>query len=209
MRSRLQIWAITLAVLVLSCIRPGNAVTDLVTNGNFNSPSISNWVYNITATSWSGNIYCLVSVGTSEGWYSGWSASWGQAVVLSPGATITQSIPTIAGQIYQLSFDTCADNTAGAQIQASLGGSVFGTWTLGATNVNGGIVNATASIVAPTNGAILTFGSLAQYPVIGNVTVTGPAEPTPETGLPALYLGALSFVWLDLRTRGRKRPLTP
>lgn len=161
--------AIAMSGLYLSSATHAQA-QNLVVNGDFET-GIPPWTY----TGFNDPF------GANGAFNPGFGRNGGGAVLYVQRATpgqIAQSISTVAGTTYTVSFWIAA--SAGSTITPSLGATSAPTITVAVTNT---WTQHTVDIVAPTNGAALSFSVLTNgtstYERIDDVSVVAVPPPTP------------------------------
>ncbi len=200
--SRLLFGPLTAAILSFSSL-PAQAA-DLVNNGSFELDSVSGpYQYKLTLTGWTvsgGSSGAVLFDKAAYGTFSGGNylgSDGDQAIQLELGGHyIQQTLSTVAGQQYQLTFDysSYVSPVTGAPFSYTVDGN--------SSNLTGtlpGWTTETYAFTATSASTVLRFTSNSlpgpnySYPHLDNVSVT--AVPEPETYAMLLAgLGALGFL---------------
>jgi hypothetical protein len=204
---------ITLSLLALSSI---TLRADLVTNGDFETGNLTGW----TAGFWSVLTTAPPSIinGPEHGTYFANNTCNGGNCISTPTGFLKQTLATVSGQSYTLSFyyDLGACIFAAAdggciaggpeELQVLWGGSsVFDTGVVTQnSHTDPGWVNVTKTVVASSNSTVLEFNGRDEELTFGldNVSVTAPSAAVPEPSswiLLSLVLVATGMVALKRR----------
>lgn len=182
------------------------AQANLVTNGSFESQTVNSPFINITKAD-QGLTGWLVGVNSVDLVGSLWSASHGANSVDLDGTKkgeIHQTIQTVVGQTYQLSFDLAGNFQGGPALkEMTVNVGSFGAYsfdTTGKTATQMGWTHYSTSFVAVSTATTLSFasGTSGSYGVaLDNVAVT--AVPEPESF--AMLLAGLGMMGMIARRR--------
>lgn len=180
------------AVAMLSATGLSQAAANLVANGSFEQGlaglgSFAGWQVNL------GDPTTFVDSSGQTGPHPGqasdglWSAYFGTTQAAG-GSSISQLLPTVAGQSYLLSFDIANDNAGGAAANGftmSIGGmTVDAASGLGVQDY----AHKQFAFTAATSSTLLSFAAYNDngYLQLDNVVVNVSAVPEPATALLAL-----------------------
>ena len=197
----------TLVGLVLTAAA-GHALssTNLVANGSFEANVVSSPFVNFSTTT-QGISNWIIGVGNVDLVGSLWTAAGGVNSVDLSGTRkgeIHQTLSTVAGQTYQLSFALAGNFQGGPAIKGmSVNIGPNGLYTFDTTGKSAGNMGWTTyskTFVAVSTATTLSFASNtsgAYGPVLDNVAVT--AVPEPETF--AMLLAGLGMMGMIARRR--------
>jgi hypothetical protein len=202
---------ILVGALGLLAITQSPALANLVSNGDFETGTFSNWTANGAVAVLTGSDYqpCCGTTG-SPAELSNHFASFGAGNVAINGTTIAQTFSTVAGQTYSYSFNYGALGAGSEQLQFEVITGVS-TQTLTAVandNLHTVFQTATGSFVASSSTTNISFGDLGTLAdtsgtnvdfIIDNVSVA--AVPEPSTWA-MMILGFLGVGFVAYRRRG-------
>lgn len=187
----------------------GFASTNLVTNGSFEANLVPGAFINSTQQSISD---WTVGVGNVDLVGLLWTAASGVNSVDLNGTKkgeIHQTLTTVVGQNYQLSFELAGNFQGGTAIKnlsVNIGpNGLYSFDTTGMSAVNMGWIQHSVTFVAVSSATTLSFASNtsgAYGPVIDNVSVT--AVPEPESF--AMLLAGLGMMGMIARRRKAAGP---
>jgi len=168
------------AVLLVSFVVAPCGAAELVQNGGFETGNFSFWT--ITPAS-SGSLFGVSTTDPHTGLYAAYFGAVG-----TQDDSISQTLATVAGQPYSISFWLAHPYTTTANDFHVFwdGGQVFST--NGAANF--GYTEFSTTQTASTSSTVIRFSGLENpaYFYLDDVSVTGPAPSVPEP-LSLLFLG--------------------
>jgi PEP-CTERM motif len=177
---------IALAALLVVSAFSANAGTELVANGNFETGTFTAW--NLTGNTGFSFI-------ASDDYTSNTTFTWLGGAVGS-FALLDQTIQTVAGRTYDLSFDVHNETTTGTQFTASFNGSQVYGFTNEARDWNRITIK---NLLATSNATSIQFGVRNDSDFIRLDNVSVQAVPEPETW--AMMIGGLGMLAFMARRR--------
>lgn len=166
---------------------PTLAATELVSNGGFETGSISSW----TLTGNTG----FSSVGSFAAFTGAFGYSNG---AVGSSGLLNQTVATVAGASYTYSFALRNNGGPANSFSASLGGTAFGPSFSNAGPF--GFTVYSGTVVAPTNNATLTF-AFRQDPNFWNFDDASLTAAVPEPATWGLMIVGFGMVGMALRRR--------
>lgn len=183
-------WLTAVAALSLC----GSAMAaDLVTNGGFESGSLTGWSGSVLSNPYSG-VVCLGAGTAVEGACEAFLGTNGNA------DSLTQVLSTVSGQSYAISFLLQGDASVPSDFSVSFGGQTLYS-TTGLTSTAPQVLSFVAAATSPTTMLNFSFRNDPGYFLLDAVSVTAVPEPA-SLPLMLLGLGLGSFAaWRRLRAQ--------
>ena len=175
--------------------------TNLIVNGNFENGSTGFTIApgtDISIGSGADYVACCSATGSAAAIANHFAVfGGGNATNVS---TLSQSFATMAGQAYQLSFDSAVFGSGSQSVTFALTGGIIGTGTVtssAVTNLNTALQNHTYNFTAIGGLTTLSFTSAPQVgtnvdAVIDNVSVAAVPEPA-AWAMMIVGMGAIGF----------------